>query len=72
MIDQTESIILSSIADFFGFFFQTRNIVISPSTIDSYARFILKNIRNTLHFSLQNHPDKDIAMDDFVNNSDLF
>ncbi len=72
MIDKSESIILSSIADFFTFFFQTRNIIISAPTTDSYARFILKNIRNTLYISLQNHPDKDITIDDSVNDSDLF
>lgn len=72
MIDASEKPILVAISAFVGFFFQSRNIVISLSTIDSYSRFILKNIRTTLQKSLQGHPDKDITQGEVIADTTLF
>lgn len=72
MIENSETTILSSVTEFVLFFFQTRNIVISRSTTESYARFILKNIRLTLQKSLSNHPDKDITQENQVGDMELF
>jgi hypothetical protein len=72
MIDNQEAIILKWITDFVFFFFESRNIVISPSTTESYARFILKNIYTTLQRSLADHPDKEIINENKVSDSALF
>jgi hypothetical protein len=72
MIDDSEKRILVAISGFVGFFFQSRNIVISLSTIESYSQFILKNIRTTLQKSLQYHPDRDITQGEIVADTTLF
>ena len=72
MIENSESIILSSITDFVWFFFSSRNIIISTSVTESYARFILKNIRTTLQKSLNSHPDKDIIIEENTSDIELF
>ena len=72
MIEQAESTILSGITTFVLFFFQSRNITISPSTTESYARFILKNIRSTLQKSILRHPDIDMASDKPLDDMILF
>lgn len=72
MIDTQEIVILKWITDFVFFFFESRNIIISLSTTESYARFILKNIHTTLQKSLLNHPDKEIINENDISNSSLF
>jgi hypothetical protein len=72
MIDEQEVIILKWITDFVFFFFQSRNIIISLSTTESYARFILKSIYTTLQRSLSDHPDKEIINENEVSDSALF
>ena len=72
MIDESEWVILAGITDFVYFFFQTRNIIISVSTTESYARFILKNIRENLEKSVQKNPDNDILDKGGVKDSVLF
>jgi hypothetical protein len=72
MIEQSESTILSGITEFVLFFFQSRNIVISRSTTESYSRFILKNIRSTLQKSIFAHPDSDMAVDESLIDMNLF
>ena len=72
MIEQVESTILSGITTVVLFFFQSRNITISPSTTESYARFILKNIRSTLQKSILRHPDIDMASDKPLDDMILF
>lgn len=72
MIENSEAIILASLSDFVWFFFSSRNIIISSSVIDSYARFILKNIRITLQKSINNNPDKDILEEQSSSDIELF
>jgi hypothetical protein len=72
-IDSQEDMILSSITDIVSFFFHSRNIIISSSTTESYARFILKNIRATLQKSIISHPDSDIVtIDESLIDMNLF
>ena len=72
MIDSSEKRILATINAFVGFFFQSRNIIISPSIIEAYSRFILKNIRITLQKSIQVHPDRDITQTEEIVDTTLF
>ncbi len=72
MIEQSESTILSGITTFVLFFFQSRNISISSPTTESYARFILKNIRTTLQKSILASPDADMVVDEAVIDTALF
>lgn len=72
MIENQETIILKWITDFVFFFFESRNIIISLSTTESYSRFILKNIHTTLQKSLLSHPDRDITNEENVSDSSLF
>ncbi|NRH20581.1 hypothetical protein HOO68_00870 [Candidatus Gracilibacteria bacterium] len=72
MISNSEIIILGGITDFVYFFFQSRNIIISISTTESYARFILKNIQENLQKSLSQHPDIDILNREDITDSVLF
>lgn len=72
MIENQEAVVLKWIADFVFFFFESRNIIISLSTTESYARFILKNIHTTLQKSLSNHPDRDIITEEKITESNLF
>lgn len=72
MIENQELVILKWITNFVFFFFESRNIIISLSTTESYARFILKNIYSTLQESIKNHPDKEIIEDSKVSESALF
>ena len=72
MIDESEWVILAGITDFVYFFFQTRTIIISVSTTESYARFILKNIRENLEKSVLRNPDNDILDKEGVTDSVLF
>lgn len=72
MIEKSESSILSGIMQFVSFFFQSRNIIISHSTTESYSRFILASIRTTLQKSIFNHPDSDIAVDESLIDMNLF
>ncbi len=72
MIEQLESTILSGIAEFVLFFFQSRNIIISRSTTEAYSRFILKNIRSTLQKSILSHPDSDMVVDESLIDMNLF
>ncbi len=72
MIEKSEPIILCGITQFVLFFFESRNIIISRSTTESYSRFILTNIRTTLQKSIFNHPDSDIAIDETVIDMNLF
>ena len=73
MIQTQESLILKGISDFVFFFFGSRNINISPSVTAAYARFILKNIRNTLEKSILSHPDADLlTKEDPIVDMDLF
>lgn len=72
MIENSESVILASITEFVWFFFSSRNIVISVNVTESYARFILKNIRTTLQKSLSSHPDKDIINEESASDIELF
>lgn len=72
MIENQEAIILRGITDFVFFFFESRNIVISLATTESYARFILKNIYTTLQKSILEHPDRDIINENVVSDSALF
>lgn len=72
LIDDSEWVILSGITDFVYFFFQSRNIVISLATTESYARFILKNIRGNLEKSLTNHPDIDLIQKWETSDATLF
>ena len=73
LIDSHETLILASVTDIVSFFFHSRNIVIVPSTTESYARFILKNIRATLQKSILSHPDSDIiTVDESMIDMNLF
>lgn len=73
LIDSHETLILTSVTDIVSFFFHSRNIVIVPSTTESYARFILKNIRTTLQKSILSHPDSDIiTVDESMIDMNLF
>lgn len=72
MIDESEKIILWGLTDFLFFFFESRNIIISYTTTESYARFILKNLYKTLETSLSVHPDKDIILEQDITDSALF
>ncbi len=72
MIETSERRILVAISSFVGFFFHSRNIIISPSIVESYSHFILKNIRNTLQKSLLIHPDKEITQLETVIDTNLF
>ncbi len=72
MIENQEWVILKWITNFVFFFFGSRNIIISVSTTESYARFILKNIYSTLQESIKSHPDKEIIEDQKVSESALF
>lgn len=72
LIDDSESVILCGITDFVYFFFQSRNIVISQATTESYARFILKNIRGNLEKSLSNHEERDLFQKEDSDDSVLF
>lgn len=72
MIDESEKIILWGITDFVFFFFESRNIIISYATTESYARFILNNLYKTLEKSLNSHPDKDIILEQDITDSALF
>jgi hypothetical protein len=72
MIENQEILVLKWISDFVFFFFESRNIIISLSTTESYAHFILKNIHTTLQKSLLSHPDKDIINEEIVSESNLF
>ncbi len=72
MIEEKEELIIASITEFVWFFFQSRNIIISKSTTESYTRFILKNFRKTLEKSLENNPDREILQDEKTDDSALF
>ncbi len=72
MIEEKEEIIIASITEFVWFFFQSRNIIISKSTTESYTRFILKNFRKTLEKFLDDHPDKEILQEEKPDDSALF
>ncbi len=72
MIENQESVILKGITDIVFFFFESRNIIISLSTTESYARFILKNMYITLKKSLAMHPDREILEEWKVSDSTLF
>lgn len=72
MIDESEKIILWWLTDFLFFFFESRNIIISYTTTESYARFILKNLYKTLEKSVSAHPDKDIILEQDLTDSALF
>ena len=72
MMQYSETLILKGITEFVLFFFQSRNIIISRSTTDSYSRFILANIRKSLENSLNTHPDKDMTQEEMVGDARLF
>ena len=72
MIMENEGIIIASITEFVWFFFESRNVVISKSTTESYTRFILNNFRKTLEKSLDEHPDREILQEEKSDNSTLF
>lgn len=72
MIEHPGSTILTGITTFVLFFFQSRNITISLSTTESYSRFILKNIHNTLQRSILSHPDVDMTTDKPLDDMNLF
>lgn len=72
MIYSAEAPILGGITDFVYFFFQSRNIIISAATVESYGRFIIKNIRENLEKSLNNHPEMDIFQKEDTIDSNLF
>jgi hypothetical protein len=72
MMNQDEAPILDGIVEFLLFFFQSRNIVISRSTTESYGRFILANIKKTLQKSIFTNPDADMVVDESVVDMNLF
>ncbi len=72
MIMENEGIIIASITEFVWFFFESRNVVISKSTTESYTRFILNNFRKTLEKSLDEHPDREILQEEKSDSSTLF